>query len=91
MGNTRIEAEIEEARLKEREALMQEVQAMKQQAQQELEHEKATYNQKLTSLECELVRDIKGLMAWYKILPYRNNMKQSQRNRLKPAKWPLAR
>jgi len=53
---TRIEAEIEEARLKEREALMQEVQAMKQQAQQELENEKTTYNQKLSSLECELVR-----------------------------------
>jgi len=34
---------------------MQEVQAMKQQAQQELESEKATYNQKLSSLECELV------------------------------------
>jgi len=51
----RIEAEIEEARLKERETLMQEVQAMKQQAQQELENEKTTYNQKLSSLECELV------------------------------------
>ena len=58
----RIEAEIEEARLKEREALMQEVQAMKQQAQQELENEKTTYNQKLSSLECELVEGTKTMI-----------------------------
>ena len=61
LGN-RIEAEIEEARLKEREALMQEVQAMKQQAQQELENEKTTYNQKLSSLECELVEGTKTMI-----------------------------
>lgn len=51
----RIEAEVEEARLKEREILMQEIQAMKQQAQHEFEQEKKVYNEKLSLLENELV------------------------------------
>lgn len=46
---------MEEARLKEREILMQEIQAMKQQAQHELEQEKKVYTEKLSSLENELV------------------------------------
>lgn len=51
----RIEAEVEEARLKEREVLMQEIQVMKQQAQNELEQEKKVYVEKLSVLENELV------------------------------------
>ena len=51
----RIEAEVEEARLKEREVLMQEIQVMKQQAQNELEQEKKVYVEKLSLLENELV------------------------------------
>ena len=51
----RIEAEVEEARLKEREVLMQEIQVMKQQAQHELEQEKKVYVEKLSLLENELV------------------------------------
>ena len=49
---------MEEARLKEREILMQEIQAMKQQAQDEFEQEMKTYNEKLSSLENELVIDV---------------------------------
>jgi len=49
---------VEEARLKEREILMQEIQAMKQQAQDEFEQEMKTYNEKLSSLENELVIDV---------------------------------
>lgn len=51
----RIEAEVEEARLKEREILMQEIQTMKQQAQHEFEQEKKVYTEKLSLLENELV------------------------------------
>ena len=51
----RIEAEVEEARLKEREVLMQEIQVMKQQAPNELEQEKKVYVEKLSVLENELV------------------------------------
>ena len=49
---------MEEARLKEREILMQEIQTMKQQAQHEFEQEKQVYNEKLSLLENELVIDV---------------------------------
>ena len=54
----RIEAEVEEARLKEREVLMQEIQSMKQQAQTEFEQEKKVYDEKLNLLENELVINV---------------------------------
>ena len=55
MSICRIEAEVEEARLKEREILMQEIQEMKHQAQHEFEQEKKVYTEKLCLLENELV------------------------------------
>lgn len=64
----RIEAEVEEARLKEREIFIQEIQAMKQQAQTELEQEKLANNEKLSLLENELVKKTNSMLRNHMLL-----------------------
>ena len=84
----RIEAEVEEARLKEREILMEEIQTMKQQAQHEFEQEKKVYNEKLSLLENELVINVVYKELYLLRNPsYRRNMRQCQKSQLRAIKW----
>lgn len=56
MYNTcRLESEIEEARLKAKEEMMQSVQIAKEMVQQELTAQKEAYESKIKSLEAEVV------------------------------------
>lgn len=52
----RLEAELEEKRLHERKQLMQEIQAMKEAAQAELDRQKGEYEGRLLELETQMVR-----------------------------------
>lgn len=51
----RLESEIEEARLKAKEEMMQSVQIAKEMIQQELTSQKEAYESKIKSLEAEVV------------------------------------
>lgn len=51
----RLESEIEEARLKAKEEMMQSVQIAKEMVQQELSSQKEAYESKIKSLEAEVV------------------------------------
>lgn len=51
----RLESEIEEARLKAKEEMMQSVQIAKEMVQQELTSQKEAYESKIKSLEAEVV------------------------------------
>ncbi|XP_037681013.1 kinesin-like protein KIF14 [Choloepus didactylus] len=72
---SQLEAEIEEARLKAKEEMMQGIQIAKEMAQQELSSQKATYESKIKALEAELkeesqrkkIQELSNQKANYKI------------------------
>ena len=51
----RLEAELEERRLKEREALMTELQLLKDAAQKDMDHQKEEYEERVARLSRDLV------------------------------------
>ena len=51
----RIEAELEEKRLREREQLMRELQALREQAQVDMDQQRLDYEQRLRELEAQMV------------------------------------
>ena len=53
--STRLEAELEEKRLREREQLMSEIQMMKEAAQMEMDRQRGDYEDKLKELESQMV------------------------------------
>ena len=54
-GNSRLEAELEERRLREREELMCELQAMKEAAQVEMDRQKTDYETRISQLSKDMV------------------------------------
>lgn len=63
MCSARLEAEIQEARLKAKEEMMQGIQVAKEMAQKELSEQKSLYEIKIRSLERELVRSTSYITA----------------------------
>ena len=53
----RLEAELEEKRLREREEMMAELQAMKEAAQREMDRQRTDYEDRITQLASDMVSD----------------------------------